>query len=153
MEQGGSIANKTGNNLEQFIENALIDREYIQIDKKQFNSALYLEQAIYTKQFYIGKSIYGTSIYCDFIIYHPDKHPNCLVIESKWQQTGGSVDEKYPYTIINIQTKYPYKTILILDGGGYKKGAEEWMRNQIGNNLIHVFSMSEFQTWINKNNI
>jgi hypothetical protein len=55
--------------------------------------------------------------------------------------------------IINIQTKYPHKTVLLLDGGGYKKGAEEWIRSQVGNNLTHVFNMSQFQTWVNKNNL
>lgn len=67
-----------------------------------------------------------------------------------YKQTGGSVDEKYPYLIINIQTRYPHKTILVLDGGGYKKGAEEWIRNEVGNSLIAVYSMAEFQTWVNK---
>ena len=85
-----------------------------------------------------------------FLIYHPDKYPDCIIIESKWQQAGGSVDEKYPYLIINIQTRYPHKTILILDGSGYKKGAEEWIRSEVGNNLIAVYSMAEFQTWVNK---
>jgi hypothetical protein len=153
MVQGGSIANQTGNMLEGFIEDILIRKGYGFIDKKKFRPSVYLQQPIYTKQFYIGLSIYGTNIYCDFIIYHPGKHPDCLIIESKWQQAGGSVDEKYPYLIINIQTKYPHKTVLLLDGGGYKKGAEEWIRSQVGNNLTHVFNMSQFQTWVNKNNL
>ncbi len=92
-------------------------------------------------------------MYCDFVIYHPEKHHKCLVIESKWQQTGGSVDEKYPYAILNIQMRYPYKTILLLDGDGYKKGAEKWIKRQVGNNLVQVFNMSGFQTWANKGGI
>ncbi|MBA7510848.1 hypothetical protein ES705_02837 [subsurface metagenome] len=46
--------------------------------------------------------------------------------------------------------EYPHKTILLLDGGGYKQGAEEWIKNQIGNNLLNVFNMAEFQKWTNK---
>jgi len=149
-QQGGTIANATGSNLEAFIENALIANHYQFVDKVKFKPSIYLEQPIYSKQVFICKSIYDTNIYCDFILYHPEKYPDCLIIESKWQQTGGSVDEKYPYLIINIQTRYPHKTILVLDGGGYKKGAEDWIRNEVGNSLIAVYSMAEFQTWVNK---
>ncbi len=146
-------ANYTGNQLEKFIQDRLIERGYKFVPKDKFNPATYLQQPIYSKQFYIGKSIYDTNMYCDFILYHPEKHPQCLIIESKWQQIGGSVDEKYPYVILNIQHKYPHKTILLLDGGGYKKQAETWIRSQIGNNLLNVFSMVQFQTWANKGNI
>lgn len=153
MEQGGKTAVRTGNVLGQFIENILITNGYSFIDKKKFKPAMYNEQPIYSKYFCVGKSIYETNINCDFILYHPKKYQNCLIIESKWQQSGGSVDEKYPYTIINIKTKYPHETILILDGGGYKKGAEEWVRQQVGGKLLHVFSMTEFQTWVNNKNL
>ncbi len=152
-EQGGTQANFTGNQLEKFIEFTLVNKGYKFIHKKKFDPACYLEQPIYSKQFFIGKSIYETNSYCDFIIYHPEKHPNKLIIESKWQQSAGSVDEKYPYLILNIQMKYPCESILLLDGGGYKKGSEDWIRSQIGNNLLNVFNMSEFQKWSNKGNI
>ena len=89
-------------------------------------------------------------MYCDFHLFHPEKHPDGLIIESKWQQSVGSVDEKYPYLVLNIKTKYPAKTIIILDGRGYKPKAKIWLRSQIGNNLIAVFDMSEFQVWANK---
>lgn len=150
---GGTQANFTGKNLEQFIETNIQTAGYEFVHKKKFEPAVYFEQPIYSKQVYIGKSIYGTSIYCDFILYHPEKHPDKLIIEAKWQQSGGSVDEKYPYLIINIQTKYPHKTLLVLDGGGYKQGAEEWIKSQVGNNLLNVQSMSEFQIWANKGHI
>ena len=146
-------ANYTGNQLEKFIQDRLIEKGYKFILRDKFKPSLYIQQPIYSKQYFIGKSIYDTNMYCDFVIYHPEKHPNCLIIESKWQQSGGSVDEKYPYAILNIQHKYPHKTILILDGGGYKKQAETWIRNQVGNNLLNVFSMSQFHTWANKGNI
>ncbi len=152
MKQG-TRANYTGNRLEQFVETTLSSLGYTFIDKKKFKAAKYLEQPIYTKQYFLGTNIYNTKIYCDFVLYHPNKHPECLVIECKWQQSGGSVDEKYPYLILNIQHKYPHKTMLVLDGGGYKKGAENWMRSQVGNNLLAVMNMSEFQTYANKDKI
>lgn len=152
--QGGSQANYTGTVLEQYILSRLTERGYTLVPQRRFIPARYLEQPIYSRRFHIGSSIYNTPQYCDFILYHPKKWPNNLVIESKWQQTSGSVDEKYPYLVLNIQMKYQCPTILILDGGGYKKGAEKWVRSQAGNgNLLNVFSMKEFATWVNKRNL
>ncbi|WP_238528438.1 PD-(D/E)XK nuclease superfamily protein [Rickettsia honei] len=91
----------------------------------------------------------------DFILYHPERYPNCLVIESKWQQSGGSVDEKYTYLVLNIKKQGIYDTIII-DGDGYKKEALKCFKDQvgsIGSNLIEVFSMSEFKFWVNKKKI
>lgn len=153
MEQGGTTANYNGNRLENFIEHTLNELGYRFIEKTKFTPAIYLEQPIYSKQVYIGRSIYDTNVYCDFILYHPKKHKKCLIIESKWQQSKGSVDEKYPYLILNIQHKYPNETILVIDGGGYKENALKWLRSQVGNNLKGVFNMSEFQIWANKGKI
>lgn len=151
---GGTQANLTGNALERYVEHHLLTTGYTFVKQQQFKPAIYIGQPIYTKRFHAGTSIYNTPIFTDFAIYHPKKWPECLIIEAKWQQVGGSVDEKYPYLVLNIQYKYPYRTILLLDGGGYKKGAEQWIRGQAGNNnLIHVFSMAQFQTWANKGNL
>ncbi len=152
-KQGGFTANLTGNRLENFVEYILVEKGYKFIDKKKFKSEIHLEKPIYSKQYSLGKTIYETPCNCDFILYHPDKQKECLIIECKWQQVGGSVDEKYPYLIANIQDKYPHKTILLLDGGGYKKGAEEWIRQQVSDNLINVFNMSEFQKWTNDDSL
>jgi len=152
MKQGGYIANKTGNNLEHFVENILKDEGYKFIEKNKFVSSI-LDIKIYTKQLYMCNGIYNSKIYCDFILFHPTKHPNCLVIESKWQQSSGSVDEKFPYLVLNIKELYPYKTIIVLDGGGYKKGAEIWLRQQVDNSLLGVYNMTEFRICVNKGKI
>ena len=111
-------------------------------------------QPIFTRRFDVGLSIYNTRQYCDFIIYHPERWPDNLIIESKWQQRSGSVDEKYPYLILNINMQYKSPTILLLAGSGYKKGAEHWIRSQVGTgNLRHVFNMPEFAAWVNGGNI
>ncbi|HML74908.1 MAG TPA: hypothetical protein PKB02_10480 [Anaerohalosphaeraceae bacterium] len=152
MKQG-TKANKTGRKLEQFITHTLEDLGYKHVDKKDFEKSRILGQPIYTRQLYICKSIYNTEIHCDFIIYHPDKHPDCLAIESKWQQSSGSVDEKFPYLVHNIKEMYPCKAIIIIDGGGYKPAAEIWLRKQIDQKLLKVFSMAEFQKWSNSDAI
>ena len=150
--QGGN-ANYTGDILEKFIQDRLHEKGYKYVARDKFEAAKYIGQPIYSKQFFVGESIYGNNLFCDFILYHPDKHKTGLIIEAKWQQSRGSVDEKYPYLILNINMKYPYDTVLLLDGGGYTKGAEKWIRGQVGNKLKKVFNMSEFQIWANKNHI
>lgn len=151
---GGTQANRRGATLERFILSRLIDQGYIFIPRARFIPARILSQPIYTQKFHVGQSIYGTEQYCDFIAYHPTRWPDNLIIEAKWQQGGGSVDEKYPYLILNINMQYKSPTILILDGGGYKKGAERWIRSQVGNgNLRYVFNMREFAAWANKDNL
>lgn len=159
MKQGGAIANKTGNNLERFIEDILKGEGYIFIDKDKFISHKLTTDIsmdgikIFTTQFKICNGIYDTPIRCDFVLYNSEKYPNCLVIESKWQQSQGSVDEKFPYLERNIKEKYPCDTIIILDGGGYKPGANKWLRSQVGSNLIGVFNMVEFMTYVNKDGL
>lgn len=153
MQQGGITANKTGKALEEFVTHKLKDADYTFVEKKNWKTARYLEQPIYTRQLYVCQSIYGTPVYGDFVIYHPQKHPDCLVIEAKWQQVSGSVDEKLPFLVDNIKLKFPIDAIIIIDGGGQKKGAIEWVKKQIGDRLLDVFSMSDFQKWVNKGNL
>lgn len=150
---GGTKANYTGNALEQYIEHRLVTAGYTRVNPQQFKPGIYIGQPFFSRRFHAGTSIYNTPIYSDFAIYHPTKWPDCLIIEAKWQQVGGSVDEKYPYLVLNIH-RYNFKTVLLLDGGGYKKGAETWVRDQAGRgNLLHVFNMAEFQAWANRGNI
>ena len=151
---GGTQANFTGTVLERFIMSRFADSGYTFIPRERFTPARIMGQPIYTRHFNVGVSIYGNPQYCDFIVYHPDRWPDNLIIESKWQQSGGSVDEKYHYLILNINIQYKCPTILLIDGGGYKKGAERWIRSQVGNgNLRHVFNMPEFAAWVNRGNL
>ena len=149
----GCQANYTGTVLQEFVNKRLCDLGYKYVHEAKFKAATYLEQPIYTWQHHIGDGIYGLPLKCDFTLYHPTKWPDCLIIECKWQQSGGSVDEKYPYLVLNIQHCYPYKTLLLLDGGGYRKGAAAWLRKQVGNNLLHVWSMAEFTAWANRGHL
>lgn len=79
----------------------------------------------------------------------------------KWQQSSGSVDEKFPYLYLNCIEVMPEDDIIIVvDGGGAKKGAIDWLRrtaeekkyitdkNSLKN--ISVMSLSEFLVWANK---
>lgn len=159
-KQGGSTANHTGVHLERFIEDALRGEKYIYIKNDVYQRRVTEEggkwfntSKFYTKQFNLCKGIYDTQIRCDFILYNSEKHPCGLIIESKWQQASGSVDEKFPYLERNIRERYPHNTIVVLDGGGYKPGADTWLRSKVAGNFIGVYTMMEFQTFVNKGGI
>ena len=150
----GAKANLTGNRLERFIEYSLLDCGFHKVaDKKALvcRTETFVSPS-YAKQVKIGYTIYDTDLICDFFLFHPIKWPEGLVIEAKWQQVGGTVDEKYPYFVLNIWAS-EYSTILVLDGGGYREGAERWVRAQQRHNFMHIFSMAEFQTWVNQGNL
>lgn len=130
----GARANMNGRSAEQVVANIL--------QQKHLS---------FQAQVMIGYGIYGTPIRTDFLIVTAKGFRNGLIIECKWQDVPGSVDEKFPYLVANIKTCYPSPTIIILDGGGYRSGAAVWLRQQVGDNLIAVYSLSEFLAWSNRN--
>lgn len=78
-------------------------------------------------------------------------------VENKFQAKAGSVDEKYPYTLLNAIFAYPEKeVIIIIDGGGYKAGARQWVLDMVQNNWldykrlkkITIMHISEFLAWV-----
>lgn len=97
-------------------------------------------------QVYIGSGIYGTDIYVDFYIVGATAISSGLIIECKWQQTGGSVDEKLPYVNLNIQNCYLAPAVVLIDGGGMKPGAITWLTRQVAfnQNLLAVHTLTNF---------
>ena len=149
----GSKANKTGNTLERFVQQALQDRGYAEFwnHKKQvFNNRKSIGGKQYSKQLCVGETIYDTPRICDFFVINRDKFPNDLIIECKWQQSGGSVDEKYPLLVFNI-VKTSIPTVILLDGGGYRPQAMAWLKDQVNPKgaIIGVWTMAEFQKQVN----
>jgi hypothetical protein len=75
-------------------------------------------------------------------------------IECKWQESSGSVDEKFPYVMLNAENSYPEPHVwLIVDGGGAKGEAVEWLKNAAANSRtkdIKVFSLSEFRSFLRR---
>jgi len=151
---GGQQANVTGNTLERFAERLLQDNGYLEFTgnrKQLFDSRANVGGKQYAQQVPCGTSIYESPRKCDFLIINKAKFPNDLIIECKWQQSNGSVDEKYPFTLFNI-IKIGVPTIILLDGGGYKRTAMEWLKKQTSPEraLIGVYNMSEFQALVNR---
>ncbi len=136
----GSRANTRGKTLENAIFD-LLSEEYEAVSSLRFFALRDLKQPIFAEQCTIGHDIYGKQRRIDFILYHPQRWPSCLVIQCKWQSSVGSVDEKYPFELLSIQLN-EFPTIIVLDGGGYGKGAEMWVKGQAGKNkLLHVLSL------------
>lgn len=125
----GQLAVKNGSNFEDFVN---------------FYLCKYKQDYLY--QYHIGETIYGTKRKVDFFVKPNLKYKNGLAIECKWQKSKGSVDEKYPYLCECIEyNRVP--TIIIIDGGGYKLGAFNWLKKQVEKRkyLLNVCTMNEFQ--------
>jgi hypothetical protein len=106
---------------------------------------------IYDRQVTIGRTIYDTDLRVDFVLLNLDAFPKGLVVESKWQDVGGSVDEKFPYLVENIQQRSPLPTIVVVHGGGCREGAVRWLRNHCdGQRLIAVYGLEEFISWAHR---
>ena len=159
MNQGGRAV-VSGNVLEKTVEAILQGHGYTEIcrdlpKKRRRDWLIYSNELAkrYAKQVYIGSGIYGTAIYVDFYIFNSAAIPNGLIVECKWQQAGGSVDEKLPYLNLNIQSCYPSPTVVLIDGEGMKKGAINWLTQQVdcNPNLLAVYNLTRFITWANNN--
>jgi len=155
----GMRAQKAGEVLENHIETTLRAYGYFQVcssvPKKQrrdliLNSTLLPKR--YAKQVFIGSGIYQTDIYVDFYIVGLPWMPSGLIIECKWQESGGSVDEKFPYLNLNIQYSYPVPAIVVIGGEGMRGGAIEWLREREtdNHNLLAVQSLERFIAWSNR---
>ena len=101
----------------------------------------------FVEQIDCERNLYGSRWRLDFYLFHPDKFPNGLVIESKWQGSPGSVDEKYVFTVLSLKS-LSTPSMLVLGGGGARRGAVDWIRKQIGKNFK---TTDQFIDWGNKN--
>lgn len=147
---GGGMANVAGRSLEQSVE-SIVRQKYRKISAESFtNSWISSGTPIFASQFTIGKNIYNKNRRVDFILFHPNLWPDRLIIQCKWQASQGTVEEKYPFEVECIN-KDMIQTIIVLDGGGYSKGAEQWLRSQSGNGYLkHVFDLGQFQRFASK---
>lgn len=66
-----------------------------------------------------------------------------LIIECKYQETGGSADEKFPYTVLSLK-KTGVPAILLLIGAGAKRKAVDWCIRQQSTALTVFTSVEAF---------
>ncbi len=149
----GTRANRSGFRLESWVRDTLEERGYNWIPPTAFVDGAGGNGPCFSAQCTIGESIYGTIRKADFVLRHPKLWPAGLVIQCKWQASSGSVDEKYPYEVACIN-HLSIPTIIVLDGGGYKPGAKDWLLEQAGSgNLLHVFDMGQFARFCSREGI
>lgn len=136
----GVRANKRGRRLERAVGD-LLSEDYEQVSPSRFFALRTLQQPIFAEQCVVGKDIYGKTRRVDFILYHPQRWTDCLVIQCKWQASSGSVEQKFPFEVLSIE-KNSYATLIVLDGGGYSDGAGKWLGAQAGTGkLLHVLDL------------
>jgi len=146
MSQGGK-ANKTGLQLEWFVESALNKIGYVEVDI----GALEVPGPLtYAKNVpYIN--LYGGKSRTEFVLC--DEDGEMIRIEAKWQQTAGSVDEKFPYMYLSLlETDEPH-VIIVIDGGGQRQSALDWLAEKAKNETrkkIDIMDMSDFLKWVNE---
>ena len=137
---GGSRANASGRSSEYLIKSLLEERGYKVRPRYQLPS----------------KGIWDNDLVVDIFCQGIPRFRNGLIVESKWQDIGGSAYQKLPYTILNIKERYPFETVLIIDGQYMNKGigkkAVEWAKSQVEGKLIAVYTFTEFATWIIREN-
>ncbi len=143
-----------GSQQKNLIERFLFERGYRKVKDKVtlLQSTFVINEASYARDVTIGTTIFGTTLKSSFFLVHPQKWRRGLVIQAKWQRVSGTVDEKYPYLVHNIYAS-EYDTILVIDGGGYREGAVEWLRYMQRDNLLQVFHMPDFHRWVNQGNL
>ena len=156
----GSYANSSGNTLEKTVKEVFMSKGFQLLPYSKWNKTKDKEK--------FGKELLLTGIPYTSIYNHPgtteffassEKYDFKIRIECKWQQSAGSVDEKFPYLYLNCIEAMPEEDIIIIvDGGGYKKGGLEWLKKAAkekkyqgqGKNIT-VFSLTEFIAWANRN--
>ncbi len=155
--QGGTTANKNGKIFEDTLIPLFSNHGYQIIknkDLKKFDVENLDKYVVLNAPF---ETIYNHRGKTEFVLVNRSMEKK-IRIECKWQQAAGSVDEKFPYLYLNAVKKYEEEDIIILlDGGGYKDGARQWLENAIHSNWendqnknIKLLSLNEFIVYFNK---
>lgn len=125
-EQGGAIANRQGNILEQQVRQAFASHGFREVAFAEYEKlasgstlpGVPVPDLLVRRVPY--QSIYGHRGVTEFLAVSASRGL-AIRIECKWQQSQGSVDEKFPYLYLNcIQAMPEREIILLIDGNGYK---------------------------------
>ena len=156
----GNAANSSGNVLEHTVISTMTAKGFqaVMYREWQKSPSLYGGELLLKNVPY--NTIYGHQGNTEFLLKSASRNIE-IRIECKWQQAAGSVDEKFPYLYLNcIETMPENHIIILVDGGGYKQGAINWLntavnsrRYQSQNNgkTIQVMNLVEFIRWANIN--
>ncbi|MDA8168719.1 MAG: hypothetical protein M0Z59_03345 [Nitrospiraceae bacterium] len=155
----GSQANVSGKLLERTVKEVFLSKGFQLVPYSEWkkNPEKFGNELLLTRIPFV--TIYKHPGHTEFLAVS-QKYNFKIRIECKWQQAAGSVDEKLPYLYLNcIEAMPEEKIIIIIDGGGPKRGSIEWLKNSAKQNRynktgipkdILVFSLTEFMAWSNK---
>lgn len=153
---GGRRANRQGAALEGMVEDYMRRRGYVVVPSSEYqkNPARYGSRVLETNVPF--QSIYGHRGRTEFRV-HSDLLPAPVRLETKWQQSAGSADEKLPFTLLNAYAAPEQHVILLVDGGGAKAGAIEWLRREAelgtyakDGDRVSVMNLAEWVAWANE---
>lgn len=160
MKQGGYLANSSGRVLENMVESTIkakgLASTHFRLWQKEpdkYGDEVLIKNVPYT-------SIYQHASKTEFLIKSA-QYQVLTRVECKWQQSSGSVDEKYPFLFLNCtQRMHEPHIIILLDGGGAKQGAIDWLRQachkfndyegKMLGRKIELFNTTEFMQWANR---
>jgi len=91
--------------------------------QKNYQSPTFLRHAR------VVDNIYQLPWIIDIVLWHPELWPDCLFIEVKSQNVGGSVDEKIPFVILSLKALQK-PSALLMAGFGFRPNAVVWAENQ-----------------------
>jgi hypothetical protein len=136
--------NEHGNVLEAQIASLLVSKRYAQVVSKHIDTSPGI--ALFVRQHRQFATLYGARMRLDFFLRHPQRWPDGLAIECKWQQAAGSVDEKFPYVVASL-LGLPCPSAIFLAGGGYTNRARDWLLGQQADRLIVIEGMDQIIKW------
>ena len=95
------------------------------------------------------ETLYKTQMRLDFLVFHPEKWPDKLALECKWQSSGGTVDEKFPYLVLSLAKVPEASCAVLLAGGGYRAEALDWLKRQQTDRLSVIEGLDSIVKWAN----
>lgn len=93
-------------------------------------------------------NIYGDKMTLDFLIYHPARHLEEMIIECKYQGQDGSIDEKLSFTAQSLHAT-GQSAILALMGGGFRDTAVRYCLGQQTEKFKVITTWDEFTHMLN----
>lgn len=140
---------KDAEGQKRFIERLIVNKGYyITKNKAEFNRLRGQAKPLCVRNYEIGPGLYGIERKANFVLCNQNLKPNYISILSRWQKSSGTTDEKYSYWVESTKLGH-FDTIIVLDGGGYKDEARNWLQGQAGKGkLMHVFDQLQFHSFV-----
>jgi hypothetical protein len=165
---GKSNAPKSGERLERFIAQPLLDAGFVLLDCAG-REILHESGVCAAVSSNLGQPFFATHIVIpgvitvyrkpwrlDVFLWHGRHMKKGMVLECKWQAGSGSCDEKLPFTIQSLAAILNSKEVdrvgLMLEASGMRECARVYAREQCPKLRVELFEgPSAWAAWVNKN--